>query len=510
MNYSIYRVSLDMHDTSSQVMLNVKQGDSARKIYISLTDGGRPYKITEDCSARLRAKTTANAILFNDCSIKDNVIEYTLTNETCKNVGIVECEVTLYGSNGQKITSARFSLIVEGVITSDNEIESANEFTALDNALKEANNLNVSVSKVNDTATISVTKKDGSTEKVNIKDGKEVDVTEFASAIVGTAKGTTLSISDSANVNLRNLKVYGKSMQDGTPTPTVPIEIVSIGDDGNLKCEVYGKNLIEPLMESGTRNGITVTNNGDGSFTVNGTAEGTAAFRVNQSTMNGLDNLKPYKGKYCLSLRDAAGNKNPQGLMLFLVQASDWKNYLGSATKPTADIDVSGSFVYLHVEDGGSFSNFVVYPQLEVGSSMTSWEKPTMNPLEMTLNTPLRAIPVTDPSLATYTDASGQMWYADEIDLNRGVIIKRLDENLNIVSETETPLTAEEIAAYKQLKTNYPNTIITNNENAYMSVEYVIDTQTYIDNLVAKALGVASEELASVIALQEAYIGGGA
>ena len=610
MIYSNYRVSLDIHDTTSQVRFNIKQGDSARKIYFSLTDGGKPYQISADCSARLRAKTSTGKILFNDCFIRGNVIEYTLTNATSKDIGIVECELTLYGGDGSEITSPRFDMMVSGKVVTDNEIESSNEFTALGNALREVESLNIEVQKFDDGAEIIVTKKDGSDQLVYITngadgkdgytpqkgidyfdgaDGKDADVSKLASAIVGTAKGTTISISDSANVKLRNLKIYGKSMQDGTPTPDAPIDIISVGDDGKLECDVCGKNLIEPLMENSTRNGITVTNNGDGSFTVNGTATSTASFRLNQSTANGMDNLKSYKGKYYLSLRDANGNKNPQGLMLFLVQSSDWENYLGSATKPTADIDVSGSFVYLHVSVGESFSNFVIYPQLEVGSSMTNWEEPIMSPLEITLNTPLRAIPVTDPSYATYTDVNGQTWYADEIDLNRGVYIQRcyaetvsmsfqedynryigaISKNANgkigtyngvslicdelpfngdagllgsqingvristsdtklvvafyngevidtlnvlypLATPIETPLTAEEIAAYKLLKTNYPNTIITNNENAYMSAEYVIDTKTYIDNLVAKALGVASAELAEVIALQESYIGGGA
>ena len=199
MNFSNYRVSLDMHDTSSQAMLNVKQGDSARRIYFSLTDGGRPYKISAECTAVLRAKTSADTILFNDCTIKDNIIEYTLTNETCNNVGIVECEVTLYGADSNKITSPRFSLIVEGVITSDNEIESTNEFTALDNALKGANNLDVSVSKVNDTATIFVTKKDGTTETATIKDGvdgkdaKDIDITLLSNVLKGHSRGGYLT-----------------------------------------------------------------------------------------------------------------------------------------------------------------------------------------------------------------------------------------------------------------------------------------------------------------------------
>ena len=38
----------------------------------------------------------------------------------------------------------------------------------------------------------------------------------------------------------------------------------------------------------------------------------------------------------------------------------------------------------------------------------------------------LRGIPVKDKNYATYTDASGQMWCADEIDLERGVYIQRV------------------------------------------------------------------------------------
>ena len=183
-------------------MLNVKQGDSARKIYISLTDGGRPYKISAECTAVLRAKTPSDAILFNNCKIEDNVIEYILTNDTCKNVGIVECEVNLYDVEGLQITSARFSLIVEGVITSDGEIEATNEFTALTEALVEVETLDASVSKVGDTATISITKKDGTVETATVKDGtngkdgkdaKDIDITLLSNVLKGYSRGGFLT-----------------------------------------------------------------------------------------------------------------------------------------------------------------------------------------------------------------------------------------------------------------------------------------------------------------------------
>jgi cell division protein ZapA (FtsZ GTPase activity inhibitor) len=49
----------------------------------------------------------------------------------------------------------------------------------------------------------------------------------------------------------------------------------------------------------------------------------------------------------------------------------------------------------------------------------------------------------------------------------------------------ETPLTEEEIQAYKALHTNYPNTTIYNSDGAGAEVGYVADTKNYIDNKIA-------------------------
>lgn len=49
----------------------------------------------------------------------------------------------------------------------------------------------------------------------------------------------------------------------------------------------------------------------------------------------------------------------------------------------------------------------------------------------------------------------------------------------------ETPLTAEEIAAFKTLRTNFPNTTILNDAGAWMSVKYNADTKSYVDALKA-------------------------
>lgn len=188
----------------------------------------------------------------------------------------------------------------------------------------------------------------------------------------------------------------------------------------------------------------------------------------------------------------------------------------------------------------------------------------------------LKGIPVTDASLATYTDENGQMWCSDYVDCERGVLVQRIrKKNLadvtkwysvggknttaflingfldniipiigfstvanimcnrltiempdriasgtlntigqgnnrvlyvsidgitasdNLVSyfaenETilyyilaepiETPLSADEIASYKALKSNYKVTSVMNDCGAFMEVKYNSDTKLYIDN----------------------------
>lgn len=137
MNFFTYRISLDIRETTSQAFINVKKNDTARKFIFTLTDNGRAYQITEGCTAVFRAKKPDGTILYNNCPIVGNAMEYYLTSQTVAAVGIVECEITLYGSNSKQITSPRFSLAVDDVLCSDSEVESKDEFTALTGAIDE-------------------------------------------------------------------------------------------------------------------------------------------------------------------------------------------------------------------------------------------------------------------------------------------------------------------------------------------------------------------------------------
>lgn len=61
--------------------------------------------------------------------------------------------------------------------------------------------------------------------------------------LVGSETGNPISCNDAYSAPLCGLTVYGKSTQDGTPTPDAPVPIVSAGDSGSVVVKVTGKNL---------------------------------------------------------------------------------------------------------------------------------------------------------------------------------------------------------------------------------------------------------------------------
>lgn len=66
--------------------------------------------------------------------------------------------------------------------------------------------------------------------------------------LVGSEIGNPLSVDDAFPAPLCGLTVYGKSTQDGTPTPDAPVPIVSAGDGGSVAVTLSdGKNKTQTL-----------------------------------------------------------------------------------------------------------------------------------------------------------------------------------------------------------------------------------------------------------------------
>lgn len=135
MNYSNYSFTLDLQIHQSQVSIPVSLKDTARKLYITFIDGRKPYTIPDGCKAIFVGFKPDGTTLFNDCIIQENkTVIYEFTEQTANVEGIVNCEIRLYGADGQQLTSSQFIMIVDENVTRDNFI-SENESTAIDNII---------------------------------------------------------------------------------------------------------------------------------------------------------------------------------------------------------------------------------------------------------------------------------------------------------------------------------------------------------------------------------------
>lgn len=144
MNTSNYRISLDIHDATSQVSIPIKKGDNNRQLIISLVDGGQPYTINEYTFARFTATKSDGTRVFNDCLIKNNVIYYTITDQTSSSKGKIDCEIiisSILDGEYKQLTSPRFTIIVYDAVFTEEDLVSEDEADSINKLLTEGNAL---------------------------------------------------------------------------------------------------------------------------------------------------------------------------------------------------------------------------------------------------------------------------------------------------------------------------------------------------------------------------------
>lgn len=397
------------------------------------------------------------------------------------------------------------------------------------------------------------------TDIADLKQGK-------ADAIVETASDTLLNIRDGADAFFEDFKLFGKTVQDGTPTPDAPVPVTNVGEKGTIEIKVTGKNLIPfpyklvPVGNKGTKNGITWEVLVDGGIRIEGTANPETFYLE-------LDNN--------LKIGDT------------LIEPNNTDGNIATNKDVTYDGRLPKTYI---VVNKGERVNRIYYPQIERGTIATEYELYKEQQV-LTLQTPNDLSGIKVDKDGNYTDKNGQHWRTDEIDLARGKYVQRIKKKIfdgtetwytwgcnangnigfymypnvandvnnveygkcicnylpynsgvyngekigvNIIQSTnytvyyivfsmkqsdlkdvstnelaiqsfkeflstkkeegnpvevycklftyiERDLTPEEIAAFKTLHTNYPTTIIENDENAGMEVSYIADTKLYID-----------------------------
>lgn len=105
--------------------------------------------------------------------------------------------------------------------------------------------------------------------------------------LVGTETGNPIAVDDAFSAPLCGLTVYGKSTQDGTPTPDAPVPIVSAGDGGSVMVTLSDGNGKTQTLTLPTTNGLPGI---------------PAAYGGNYTDQNGqqwvCDEVDPKKGVY--------------------------------------------------------------------------------------------------------------------------------------------------------------------------------------------------------------------
>ena len=389
-----------------------------------------------------------------------------------------------------------------------------------------------------------------------------------ADAIIETAQGDTMTLTDSSDKLFEGLRVFGKSTQDGTPSVENPVPIVNAGESGSITVEVTGRNLFKNSQHSA---GFYT---GDVGNTINSVMNAGYSWEADLSVLPGteltLSVISPILSKFRFFVID----NNRTILLKHEDYSANSMDYTNTFTMPENGSRLCVSVIEVSAPEG-------VTIMLNIGNVAFSYE-PCIEPQTLILATPngLPGVPVSKDG--NYTDQNGQQWVCDEIDLTKKKYVQRVkdfiitqdtqistsmgtygapekdtilaryldrtikkngailcreliripnwnvdsesvhttetsidfrvsrkrlglgtettaDENktavlkflettpLHCLVELATPierdLTPEELAAYKALHTNYPTTVIANDEGAHMEVSYVADTGTYIRNM---------------------------
>lgn len=225
--------------------------------------------------------------------------------------------------------------------------------------------------------------------------------------LVGSETGNPVSCDDAFAAPLCGLTVYGKSTQDGTPTPASPVPIVSAGDGGTIAVKMTGKNLLYIPDGKGTARGVTITSK-NGIISISGTAteDGYVYLPVKQIRIHGLAFL----------------SSNVSAAAVKLVSESLAVLFTQGRADNTQEVITRICFV---LKKGTNYDLNGINVQLELGSTATAYEPYHEQLLTLQTPTGLPGIPVT--SGGNYTDPSGQQWICDEVDLERGVRVQRVN-----------------------------------------------------------------------------------
>ena len=277
MTYATYPFTLELQKTLSQISIPVTLNDTHRAFLISLTNGGKPYRIADGCRATYSGTKSDGTILYNDCVITDNtVIRYDFTEQTTSAPGRIDCQLILYGEDGGIIASPRFTLVVYKCAVNINDKVSKNEKTTIEGILaRETDRIvseeerkksfsemmdifgnlgGIAVQDEKPTNKRIVAWVDSNAEDEAVEIPTKDDLGYVTPQMFG-AKGDGVTDDTEAiqtAVNSRRVIYFPKGTYCVTKTITVPAMRKIIGDQSTISCNVSGVEAVFATAENST------------------------------------------------------------------------------------------------------------------------------------------------------------------------------------------------------------------------------------------------------------------
>ena len=275
-------------------------------------------------------------------------------------------------------------------------------------------------------------------------------------SLVNSALGTKISANDTLDKKLLGLNLYGKTTQDGPPTPDSPVELVSVGDNGSFA--------------------VSVTD---------GTGENVQTLTV--QTSNGLRGIQVIKGNNHYPF--------PCNYDNWICDEIDYAR--GVRIQRIGKCVIDGSIAPIEFYATANSGNGSVIGWLYEALGMNILASPTASKISPKLCDKLQANPARYSSVNmvdfgywgsnTYSGSDKYLFinvgkFATKEDALAYLHANKVTFYYLLNEPIEIPLTEHELTAYKILHTNKSNTTVTNDGGAGMAISYVADTKAYIDN----------------------------
>lgn len=266
-------------------------------------------------------------------------------------------------------------------------------------------------------------------------------------AIVLTAEGESIVVEDSSDDPFHGLRVFGKTTQNGTPTPDAPVPLVCVGDAGSVKVSIT----------DGTEDNVQ-------SLTLQ-TPTGLPGIPVNDESLATYTDADGQM--WCSDEIDFERGVYVQRVLVIedLESLSHFNSYTTSDGRGiTVQYDTGCTLIDTYVY----CTHYPYWPK--------NWQK-TNNTICVGGNEFNRIQFSVSKDVATTGNEFKEF-------------INNLEEPVKVLAilatPIETPLTSDILSTYSMLRTNYPVTTVLNDSGARMEFSYNADPKNYIDTKLAE------------------------